>query len=139
VRYACIRDHRVEYPVRMMCRLLEVSRSGFYGGMRRPRAGLIHHSDRGSQYASGEFRELLARHGVRCSMSGRGNCYDNAAMESFFGSMKVEWAHGRRYETRAETERDVFEYIEVFYNRARRHSSPGYVSPVAFEAQCANP
>lgn len=287
MRYACIRDHRTEYPVRMMCRLLEVSRSGFYGWMsrpesrrsredrrlvveirgihratrgsygsprimrelrglgysygrkrvarvmrvhgivgkhrrkfrhttdsghgrpvaenllatverptvpdrvwvaditylwtregwlyvagvmdlatrrivswatsrrlekefvivamrralavRRPRAGLIHHSDRGSQYASGEFRDLLARHGVRSSMSGRGNCYDNAAMESFFGSMKVEWTHGRRYETRAEAERDVFEYIEIFYNRARRHSSLGYVSPVAFEVQCANP
>jgi putative transposase len=100
---------------------------------RRPPCGLVHHSDRGSQYASGDFRKLLKAHGLKGSMSGVGNCYDNAAMESFFHSLKVEWVHGRVYRTREEARRNLFEYIEIFYNNWRRHSTLGMVSPAEFE------
>lgn len=100
---------------------------------RRPQPGVLHHSDRGSQYASGEYRTALARHGFIASMSGKGNCYDNATMESFFHSLKVERVHRMRYRTRDEARRDLFDYIELFYNRKRRHSALGYKSPVAFE------
>jgi putative transposase len=99
---------------------------------RRPRAGLLHHSDRGSQYASGDYRALLAAWGITASMSRTGDCYDNAAMESFFGTLKTECVTAR-YPTRAAARTDIFEYIEVWYNRQRRHSSLGYLSPVAFE------
>jgi len=99
---------------------------------RRPEPGLIHHSDRGSQYASHAFQALLAQYGMRCSMSRKGNCWDNAPSESFFNSLKNERVHGRRYRTREEARADVFEYIEVFYNRTRRHSTLGSRSPVQF-------
>jgi len=99
---------------------------------RQPGRGLIHHSDRGSQYASDAFQEILEAYGMTCSMSRRGNCWDNAPVESFFGSMKVEWLEDL-YETRAQATQDVFEYIEVFYNRERRHSTLGGISPVRFE------
>lgn len=102
---------------------------------RRPAAGLLHHSDRGCQYASESFRRLLAAHGLVCSMSRRGNAYDNAPMESFFGTLKRELVHRARYATRAEARVEVFRYIEVFYNRQRLHSALGYQSPVQFEAQ----
>jgi len=102
-------------------------------GRRRPAAGLIHHSDRGSQYASGEYRGLLAAHGIICSMSRKGDCYDNAVVESFFHTLKTEQVHHRDYATRREAEADIFEYIEVFYNRRRRHSALGYLSPAEFE------
>ena len=101
---------------------------------RQPEAGLLHHTDRGSQYACGEYRELLAANGFVCSMSRSGNCYDNAAMESFWGTLKTELVYHERYATREEARLSIFEYIEVFYNRVRRHSSIGYVSPEAFEA-----
>ncbi len=101
---------------------------------RRPQSELIHHSDRGSQYTSDDFRELLEEHGIECSMSGRGNCYDNAAVESFFGLLKRERAN-RIYLTRDEARADVFEYIECFYNRKRRHGYVGNISPAAFEKQ----
>lgn len=94
---------------------------------------LIHHSDRGSQYASEEFQKLLREHGVQCSMSGKGNCYDNAVAESFFGTLKKELIYFEDYKTRDEAKRSIFEYIEIFYNRKRRHSSLGYKSPVEFE------
>lgn len=94
---------------------------------------LIHHSDRGSQYASEEFQKLLMEHGVQCSMSGKGNCYDNAVAESFFGTLKKELIYFEDYKTRDEAKRSIFEYIEIFYNRKRRHSSLGYKSPVEFE------
>lgn len=94
---------------------------------------LIHHSDRGSQYASDEFQKLLREHGVQCSMSGKGNCYDNAVAESFFGTLKKELVYFEDYKTRDEAKRSIFEYIEIFYNRKRRHSSLGYKSPVEFE------
>jgi putative transposase len=104
-------------------------------GRRRPVAGLLHHSDRGSQYASAEYRAQLAQAGAKASMSRRGDCYDNAAVESFFGTLKTELTHGRRYETRAEARADIFEYVEVFYNGERRHSALGYLSPAEYEAR----
>lgn len=104
---------------------------------RRPQRGLIHHSDRGVQYACGEYQRLLQAHGMRSSMSRKGDCWDNAPMESFFASLKTELTRGRNYRTRAEARREIFEYIEVFYNRRRMHSSLGYVSPVEFEALAA--
>jgi putative transposase len=103
---------------------------------RHPQAGLLHHSDRGSQYASAEYQAMLQTSRVVPSMSRAGNCYDNAAMESFFGTLKCELIHDRRYRTQAEARQDIFEYIEVFYNRQRRHSSLGYLSPVAYEEFC---
>jgi len=98
-------------------------------GRQRPSEGLIHHSDRGRQYASYAYQNLLARYGIRQSMSRSGNCYDNAYMESFFGILKREWVHERRYRTREEARQSIFEYVEVFYNRQRRHSALGYRSP----------
>jgi putative transposase len=100
---------------------------------RCPEAGLLHHSDRGSQYASDEYQALLTAHQMVVSMSRVGNCYDNAPAESFFGTLKCELIHDRHYRTRAEARQDIFEYIEVFYNRKRRHSSLGYLSPVEYE------
>ena len=96
---------------------------------RRPQAGAMHHSDRGSQYASHEFQALLAELGMTCSMSRKGNCWDNAPTESFFNSLKNERVHGTRYETRDAAKADLFEYIELFYNRRRRHSALHGKSP----------
>jgi transposase InsO family protein len=101
---------------------------------RRPAYELLHHSDRGVQYASEDYQSLLAEHKIQCSMSGKGNCYDNAAMESFFATLKTELVHEENYGTHEEARASIFEYIEVFYNRNRRHSSLGYLSPEAFEA-----
>ncbi len=100
---------------------------------RQPGPGLLHHSDRGSQYASREYQALLTKYHMQASMSRTGNCYDNAPMESFFGTLKTELIYHRHYATRAEAKTDIFEYIEVFYNRFRRHSALGYRNPVAFE------
>jgi transposase InsO family protein len=100
---------------------------------RQPSPGLLHHSDRGSQYASQDYRDVLTKYQIQASMSRKGNCYDNAPMESFFGTLKTELIHQRHYLTRMEARTDIFEYIEVFYNRFRRHSALGYLSPVAFE------
>lgn len=100
---------------------------------RMPGKGLIHHSDRGSQYASDDYRNLLKDYGMQMSMSRKGDCWDNAPMESFFGTLKKELVHHRRYRTRAEARRDIFDYIEIFYNRERLHSSLGYLSPVDYE------
>ena len=100
---------------------------------RQPDDGLMHHSDRGRQYTAGDFVKLLNEHKITCSMSRKGNCWDNAVMESFFGSLKTEWTLGKSYKTRAEAMQDIFKYVEVFYNRKRRHASLGYVSPAAYE------
>ena len=100
---------------------------------RRPEGDLIHHSDRGSQYTSDDFRDALIKHNIQCSMSGRGNCYDNAVVESFFGLLKRERIHRTRYRTRDEARADIFDYIECFYNRKRRHGYLGNISPAAFE------
>ena len=102
---------------------------------RLPEGQLIHHSDRGAQYTSDDFRNQLVKHGIQCSMSGRGNCYDNAVVESFFGLLKRERVNRVRYRTRDEARADIFEYIECFYNRKRRHGYVGNISPVDFERQ----
>ena len=101
---------------------------------RRPGTGLLHHSDRGSQYASDDYRAALAARGIVCSMSRKGDCWDNAVAESFFGTLKTELIYQENYTTHNQARASVFEYIEVFYNRKRRHSSIGYVSPETFEA-----
>jgi putative transposase len=103
----------------------------------RPQPGLIHHSDRGSQYASGEYRQLLDQFGMQASMSRRGNCYDNAPMESFWASLKKEQVHHQQYLTRDEARTDIFDYIETFYNTIRRHSALGNLSPQDFTASFA--
>jgi len=100
---------------------------------RRPGQGLIHHSDRGVQYAANDFQDLLEAYKITPSMSRKGNCWDNACVESFFGSLKNEWVKGKIYESFEDGKKDVFNYIEVFYNRKRRHASLGYVSPVVYE------
>jgi putative transposase len=101
---------------------------------RRPSPGLLHHSDRGVQYACDDYQRLLSEHGLQCSMSGKGNCYDNAVMESFWSTLKTECVNEQRYATREQARQSIFEYIEVFYNRKRLHSSLGYLSPETFEA-----
>jgi putative transposase len=98
-----------------------------------PDSGLLHHSDRGSQYASYQYQNLLATHGIQASMSRTANVYDNAVMESFFGTLKSELIHHCDYATQQEATRDIFRYIEGFYNRRRRHSALGYLSPYQFE------
>ena len=100
---------------------------------RRPGEGIIAHSDRGSQYASEHYQGLLAGHGITCSMSRRANCWDNAPMESFFASLKKELVHDEDYQTREEARGSIFESIAVFSNRVRRHSTPGYKSPIEYE------
>jgi transposase InsO family protein len=100
---------------------------------RRPGAGLLAHSDRGSQYASDHYQRILTEEGITCSMSGVGQCWDNAPMESFFGRLKCEIASGEMFATRDQARAVIFEYLEVFYNRVRRHSSLGFLSPVDFE------
>jgi len=100
---------------------------------RQPRPGLTHHSDRGAQYASAEYQNLLDRHGIRCSMSRPGNCLDNAVAESFFHTLKTEWIYHAHYKTRREARLAIFEYIEGFYNTERRHSSLDYQSPEDYE------
>ena len=102
---------------------------------RKPPEELMHHSDRGSQYASEDYRRLLEKHDITASMSRTGNCYDNAVMESFFSTLKTELTHQERYATHQQAKNSVFEWIEVYYNRQRRHSSLKYLSPEAFEAQ----
>ena len=104
-------------------------------GQRRPETDLIHHSDRGAQYLSDDYQAVLKQHDIRCSLSGAGSCYDNAAIESFFSLLKRERVNRVRYRTRDEARSDVFDYIERFYNRQRSHSYLGYTSPVQYEQQ----
>lgn len=94
---------------------------------------LMHHSDRGSQYTSEQFQRLMTEHGIACSMSRAGNCWDNAATESFFSSLKIERTARKTYRSRDEAKADVFDYVERWYNPRRRHSTLGYLSPIAFE------
>jgi putative transposase len=103
---------------------------------RCPDRGLLHHSDRGSPYASEDYQTLLETHGITCSMSRRGNCYDNAVMEAFFSSVKYELRD--RFDSGGDAKRELFEYIEVFYNQRRRHSTIGYLSPAAYEQRSAD-
>ena len=151
----------------MLCRVLEVSRAGFYAWLRRPesnharedrrlrvliktvkalqhalrrrrpQAGLLHHSDQGSTYASEDYRTALEGHGITCSMSRRGDCYDNAAMESWFSTLKAEL--GERFPSPTETKVALFDYIEVFYNQRRRHSTIGQLSPAEYERRTVPP
>jgi putative transposase len=100
---------------------------------RLPGAGLLAHSDRGSQYASEHYQHLLGKHGIACSMSGVGQCWDNAPVESFFASLKRELVHDESYTSREQAKASIFEYVEAFYNRVRLHSSLGYLSPEEFE------
>ena len=100
---------------------------------RRPGNGLIHHSDRGVQYAASDFQDLLEDNNVICSMSRKGNCWDNACVESFFGSLKTERVKDKIYGSFEDAKKDIFNYIEMFYNRKRRHKTLGYVSPVVYE------
>jgi putative transposase len=104
---------------------------------KRPGAGLIHHSDRGVQYASSDYRKAMQSAGIQVSMSRKADCYDDAPMESFFHTLKTELVHHRHYATRAEAKRDIFAYIEGFYNRTRRHSAIGYISPIQMELKAA--
>jgi putative transposase len=106
---------------------------------RLPGAELLAHSDRGSQYASEHYQRLLGEHGITCSMSRRANCWDNAPMESFFASLKKELVHHEDYQTREEAQASIFEYIEVFYNRRRRHSTLGFKSPTEYETSDSHP
>jgi len=108
-------------------------------GQRQPAGELIHHSDRGSQYLSDDYQGLLRRYGIACSMSDRGSCYDNAVVESFFATMKRERTRRRQYRTRDDARADVFDYIERFYNRERRHSYLSYLSPVEYEDRTLRP
>ena len=100
---------------------------------KQPDIGLIHHSDRGSQYCSYEYRDLLKQFGMKASMSRKGNCYDNAPMESFWGTLKSELVHHSRYRTRQEAIQEITEYIEIFYNRQRRQAKLGFLSPTVYE------
>jgi len=104
---------------------------------RKPEAGLIHHSDRGSQYAGSDYQKLLAQYGMTCSMSRKGDCWDNAVVESFFHSLKTEWTFDIIYKTRDDAKSDVIKYIEMFYNSHRLHSFLGYKTPNAFESNFA--
>lgn len=106
---------------------------------RKPQPGLLHHSDKGCQYTSREFQQLLQAHQITVSMSGTGNCYDNAVMESFFHTLKTEHVYFECYLTREQAKRSIFEYIEVFYNRQRLHSTLGYLAPTDFETKGRGP
>ena len=106
-------------------------------GYRRPEAGLIHHSDRGSQYASQGYQAAIDKAGLVSSMSRKGNCWDNAVLESFFATLKKELVYGEDYTSHEEAQQEIFEYIEIYYNRQRRHSALGYLSPVSFEQKIA--
>jgi len=103
---------------------------------RKPSAGVMHHSDRGSQYCSAAYQALLKQYGMRVSRSRKGDCWDSAPMESFFNGLKNERTHHRRYASREEAREDTFEYIELFYNRRRRHSALGYQSPATYYQNC---
>jgi transposase InsO family protein len=104
-------------------------------GRLKPKGQLLHHSDRGTQYACSDYRAVLAEHGIQASMSRTGNCYDNAVMESFWATLKIEEVYKHNYATRQQATAGIFSYIEMFYNRKRRHSALGYLSPEAFAAR----
>jgi transposase InsO family protein len=130
-------DHlRAELPLEALGKALAF-RNLDAGGVGADLRDLLHHSDRGGQYAGADYRALLERHGIACSMSRGGNCYDNAAMESFFKSFKVECVYQDHYQTREEAREAIYQYIELFYNRQRLHSSLGYKSPAEYEAALA--
>jgi len=116
-----------------MTRQLAINALQMALGHRNPEKDLLHHSDRGSQYASADYQKILKDRGMICSMSRKGNCYDNAVVESFFGRLKSEWVNHNRYRSRSEAIRSLFYYLEIFYNRKRRHSSIDYVTPQGYD------
>ena len=116
-----------------MTRQLAIDALQMVLGRQNPGKDLLHHSDRGSQYASTDYQKILKEHGIICSMSRKGNCYDNAVAESFFGRLKCEWTNHHRYHSRSEAIRSLFYYIEIFYNRKRHHSSIDYATPQEYE------
>jgi len=116
-----------------MARQLAIDALQMALGRRNPGKGLLHHSDRGSQYASADYQKILKDHNMICSMSRKGNCYDNAVAESFFGRLKSEWVNHNRYQSRSEAIRSLFYYIEIFYNRKRSHSSINYATPQEYD------
>jgi putative transposase len=118
-------------------RTLAIDALGMALRTRRPEPGLIHHSDRGVQYASGDYQKVLTDHGITCSMSRKGDCWDNAVAESFFSTLKAELVYRTDFVSRSQAFASLFEYIEAFYNGRRRHSANGYVSPVEHEAAAA--
>ena len=122
-----------EHDTQLVKQALEMARA-----QRQPGVGLVHHSDRGSEYASKSYQEMLQQRGIVISMSRKGDCYDNALIESFWGTMKAECLKQGIYATHQEAKGALFEYIEVYYNRKRRHSSLGYLSPVDYEKQGRN-
>lgn len=124
VGYAMSERMKKELVSRSLCRAVAA---------RRPGKGLVHHSDRGSQYCAHKYRKLLVQFGMEASMSRKGNCYDNAPMESFWGTLKNELVHHRHYRSRQEAIEDITEYIEVFYNRQRKQARLGYLSPAVYE------
>lgn len=119
-------------------RHLVLAALGMARSRRWPSAGLLHHSDRGSQYASEDYRKALENGLMVCSMSRKGNCWDNAVAESFFSTLKMELVYLTEFATRTEARAAIFDYIEIFYNRERRHSSLGYLSPEAFEREAVH-
>lgn len=124
-----MRDHmRAELPLAAMTMAIQ---------RQRPLPGLLHHSDRGSQYASADYQSALAKAGITTSMSRKGNCWDNAPMESFFHTLKTELVHHKSYATQEDAKRDLFQYIESFYNRQRIHSALGYITPEQMEQMAA--
>ena len=124
-----MRDHmRTELPLAALTMAIQ---------RQRPQPGLIHHSDRGSQYASGDYQNALTAAGITPSMSRKGNCWDNAPMESFFHTLKTELVHHKKYATKEDAKRDLFRYIEGFYNRQRIHSALGYLTPEQMEQKAA--
>jgi transposase InsO family protein len=124
-----MRDHmRTELPLAALTMAIQ---------RQRPDPGLIHHSDRGSQYASGDYQNALAKAGITSSMSRKGNCWDNAPMESFFHTLKTELVYHRTYATKEEAKRDLFHYVEAYYNRQRIHSAIGYLTPQQMELKAA--
>ena len=120
-----------------MKRDLAIRALGMAIAFRRPPKGCIHHTDRGSQYCSHDYQKILRQHGFRVSMSGKGNCYDNAAVETFFKTIKAELIWRRSWPTRRQAELAIFEYINGFYNPRRKHSALGWKSPLAFERKAA--
>jgi putative transposase len=131
-------DHlRAQVPLAAMSKALAARGLGDRGHSGGEGQDLLHHSDRGSQYACADYRALLERHGIACSMSRSGNCYDNAVMESFFKSFKVECVYQEHYQNPEEARASIYQYIELFYNRQRLHSSLGYKTPVEYETALA--
>ncbi len=144
MKYACIARHRgwatsarleTSLATSALAMALEQRQISEAARHRAQQASLLHHADRGSQGASAEYRRLLARHGIACSMSRKGNCWANAVAESFFAALKTELVHDADWQTRDEARKALFEYIAVWYNRVRRHSTLGYKSRVQYELE----